>query len=356
MKRKILVTLLSAAAIFAAGALTACSNAGGPCTHKWDDGDITSPASCGSIGLISYICTECGELKTEVLPQLEHEHSEEWLKNADEHWHPATCRHTDARVGVAPHEWGDGEVITAATCLKAGLRKYTCICGETKTEAIEKTGHAFPETFNKDDDKHRRVCTNEGCNEITDEGEHSFGEWSTEGRLYRACTECGYEELAPALTTGAGYNTATVTVGGGEKCAVNVFALGYYYYTVTYSGETSVKVVCEYVDNKGNNVSNQYVLSPQNTSFTERLPERSIACLFIESDAETAFGCQLSLSVSETAPKHTHNYSDEWSYDADQHWHACTGSGCDVDADVGMHEFADGVCSTCGYENKETQE
>lgn len=429
MKRKFLVTLLSAAAIFAAGTLTACSNAseGGTHTHTWDDGEILSPASCGSPGLIAYFCTECGELKTEIIPQLEHEHSDEWLKNADEHWHPATCRHTGARVGVAPHEWGEGEVITSATCLKTGLKKYTCICGETKTEIIEKTAHSFAEDYSTDDDKHWRVCTTEGCaeisdehahnfsdgeittpatcktegektftctdcgktktetvaiadhsygenwsydedghyhacttegcDEIKDEEEHTFGEWSTEGRIYRPCTECGYEELAPALTTTDKSNemyeqltNVTVTVGGGEKAAVNVFALAYYYYTVTYYGETPVKVVCKYEDNKGNKISNRYVLSPENPCFTERLPDRTIACLFIESDAQTAFGCHLSLSVSETAPKHTHNYSEEWSHDADQHWHACTGSDCDVDSDVGMHEYENGVCSVCGYD------
>ncbi|MDE7075874.1 MAG: hypothetical protein K2O62_00955, partial [Clostridia bacterium] len=210
----------------------------------------------------------------------------------------------------------------------------------------------------KDENGHYRACTTEGCDEITDQGTHTFGEWTTTGRIYRPCTVCEYEELAPALTTtdkNSEYyeqlTNATVTVGGGVKAALNVFAMASYYYTVSYSGSAPIKVVCEYFDKDGNPIHHEYTLSPSNNSFTEKLPERSITCLFVESEEETAFECTLSLSVSITAPKHTHNYSDEWRTDAEQHWHACTtGSDCD-DIDVGMHEFGDGdVCSVCGYD------
>ncbi len=367
MKRKILVTILSVAAIFAAGTLTACSKGGGAHTHAWDDGDIASPASCGSEGLIVYICTECGDIKSEILPRLEHEHSDEWLKNGEEHWHMATCRHTGTRVGVAPHEWGEGEVIVTATCYKSGLKKFTCVCGETKTEAIEKTEHTLSQTYQSDGDKHWRVCTVSGCGEIaeehphnwndgeittpatcqaegektvtctdcgktqtatvafadhsygenwssdkdghyhacttvgckekTDQAEHTFGEWSEENRISRLCTECGYEEFAPAFTAGATQSSVTVTVGGGEKGAINVFARGNYNYTFSYAGETPVKVVCGYYNSAGTLVSNEYTLSPENVSFTVKLPDRSVAWLLVESEAETAFGCELSMQA-----------------------------------------------------------
>lgn len=349
----------------AAGALTACSaKSGGSHTHSWDDGDIASPASCSSRGLIVYTCTGCGEIKSEILPQLEHEHSEEWLKNADEHWHMATCRHTGTRVGVAPHDWGDGEVIVAATCYKRGLKKFTCVCGETKTEAIETTEHTLSHIYSKDEDKHWYVCTVEGCGGISEEhahnwnegeittpatciaegektvtctdcgatksatvaltahpyGEnwssdkdghyhacttkgcsekvdqaaHTFGEWSTEGRISRLCTVCSYEELAPALSTGV--TTVTTTVGGGEKGAVNVMAAKKGNYTVTYNGSAPITVTCEYY-NGATLVTNQHTLSPDNVSFTVQLPERAVAWLFIESEENTAFECKLSLSV-----------------------------------------------------------
>ncbi|MDE7379511.1 MAG: hypothetical protein K2N14_00525, partial [Clostridia bacterium] len=178
MKRKILITLLSAAVICAAGALTACSDTskGDTHTHSWNNGEVTTQATCGKAGVKTYTCLDCGETKTEKIDKLEHAHSEDWLNNAEEHWHAATCEHSTERVGVSAHEWGDGEVVSAATCLKTGVKRFTCVCGETKTEKIEKTTHSFSETYSKDENNHWRVCTTEGCNQISDEHAHNWND------------------------------------------------------------------------------------------------------------------------------------------------------------------------------------
>ena len=40
------------------------------------------------------------------------------------------------------HSWNEGEITTAPTCENAGVKTYTCtVCNETKTEALEATGH-----------------------------------------------------------------------------------------------------------------------------------------------------------------------------------------------------------------------
>ncbi|MBQ8415161.1 MAG: hypothetical protein IJX58_07945 [Clostridia bacterium] len=61
----------------------------------------------------------------------------------------------------------------------------------------------------------------------------------------------------------------------------------------------------------------------------------------------------LCLGSFDDFPKHEHNYSSEWSFDEINHWHA---SICDVEEDcalsvfeLGVHIFADGNCSVCGY-------
>lgn len=47
-------------------------------------------------------------------------------------------------IAVHAHIWGEGEVTTEPTCTTAGERTYTCsVCGETKTEEIEATGHTY---------------------------------------------------------------------------------------------------------------------------------------------------------------------------------------------------------------------
>ena len=40
------------------------------------------------------------------------------------------------------HSWNEGKITTAPTCENAGVKTYTCtVCNETKTEAIDATGH-----------------------------------------------------------------------------------------------------------------------------------------------------------------------------------------------------------------------
>ena len=53
----------------------------------------------------------------------------------------ADCPYTN----VNTHGWNSGVVTTEATCAAEGVKTYTCKqCGETKTEAIEKTSHSYP--------------------------------------------------------------------------------------------------------------------------------------------------------------------------------------------------------------------
>lgn len=54
------------------------------------------------------------------------------------------------------------------------------------------------------------------------------------------------------------------------------------------------------------------------------------------------------------APK-THNFSEDWSHDANSHWHVCMDEGCDEQDGLGAHDFVDGeggriVCRVCGLE------
>lgn len=50
--------------------------------------------------------------------------------------------------------------------------------------------------------------------------------------------------------------------------------------------------------------------------------------------------------------EHTHTYSDTWSNNETHHWHEATCGHTDEVSDKMPHDFVDGVCSTCGYEQK----
>lgn len=56
------------------------------------------------------------------------------------------------------HTWDEGSETEAPTCTEEGVMTYTCkVCGETKTEAIDATGHS-PETVTG----YAATCTEEG--------------------------------------------------------------------------------------------------------------------------------------------------------------------------------------------------
>ena len=59
--------------------------------------------------------------------------------------HCSACGKTLAAQEVIPakgHSWDEGTVTTVPTCEEAGVKTFTCtVCNETKTEAIDATGH-----------------------------------------------------------------------------------------------------------------------------------------------------------------------------------------------------------------------
>ncbi len=61
------------------------------------------------------------------------------------------------------------------------------------------------------------------------------------------------------------------------------------------------------------------------------------------------------IAIPDESKIHVHTYSNEWTYDSDEHWHRST-CGHSSTKDRGNHEFgSDGVCTVCGYDrNPET--
>ena len=108
--------------------------------HTFDGGVITTPPTETANGVRTYTCTVCGYRKTESVDKLEHVHTfnrDVWDKDENDHWHPATCAHTEQRDAVAPHDWNDGETTTPAGYGTAGEKTFTCkTCSAIKTEPI----------------------------------------------------------------------------------------------------------------------------------------------------------------------------------------------------------------------------
>ena len=130
-----------------------------------------------------------------------------------------TTKKVDLVVSKGPecqHEWGEGVVTKAATCLEKGTKTYTCSkCGDTKTEDIDKIAHTWSTTeyievpiaatceHGNYVEKYQKcsVCGEKGAyvsNGPDDDAktEHSYGDWTDngDGTWTRICSVCGEPE------------------------------------------------------------------------------------------------------------------------------------------------------------------
>lgn len=110
--------------------------------HTFDEGVVTTQPAEDAAGVKTLTCTVCGYQKTESVPQLGHTFDmDNWKSDAQTHWHPATCAHTDLKKDEAEHTWNEGVVIKPADYGVVGTKKFTCtVCGYEKTEDIDALG------------------------------------------------------------------------------------------------------------------------------------------------------------------------------------------------------------------------
>lgn len=156
--------------------------------HTWDNGKVTTEATCEHTGVRTYICSVCGETKEEETPK------------------------TD-------HTYDDGTVTKKPTCIETGIKTYTCtVCQKTKTEEIAATGHQHTEIRNKKEatctetgytgDTYCKDCgTKLSSGEVISKKAHDYEvkdrqkpTCTTDGYVLSVCKACGDEkqEVLPA--------------------------------------------------------------------------------------------------------------------------------------------------------------
>ena len=121
--------------------------------HTWNDGQVTTAATCTENGVMTYTCTMCGDTKTEVIPATGHAYGEPVWKWTDDFKATATftCANDTTHVENVTAEVTSA-VPTPAACETTGVRTYTAKVTfegkeytSTKTETIAATGHAYGE-------------------------------------------------------------------------------------------------------------------------------------------------------------------------------------------------------------------
>ncbi len=132
-------------------------------THTWDDGKITTPATCTEKGVKTYTCTTCDEQKSEEIPALGHDYGDWTSLNASQH--QRVCKNDSAHIEKADHEFDEGKITTEPTYTKEGIKTYTCKdCGYTKTEkvAVKSHSHNYKGEVTK-----QPICTEKGVKTYT---------------------------------------------------------------------------------------------------------------------------------------------------------------------------------------------
>lgn len=158
--------------------------------HDWDEGKVTTEATCKNTGVKTYTCNNCSETKTEVIP-------------------------------MTDHIWDNGKVTTKPSCITPGVKTYTCtVCQETKTEEIPATGHQHTEVRNVKE----ATCIKEGytgdtyctdCGEKLSDGkilpkkdhdyeikDHKDATCTEDGYTTSFCKNCGDEKKETIKATG----------------------------------------------------------------------------------------------------------------------------------------------------------
>ena len=196
--------------------------------HTFDNGVITTPPTETTEGVRTYTCTVCGYRKTESVDKLEHVHTfnrDVWDKDENDHWHPATCAHTDRKDSLGKHMWDEGVITTPPTETSEGVRTYTCtVCGYQKTESVDKSEHVH--TFDRDvwdkdenDHWHPATCAHTEQRDAVAPHDWNDGEtttpagYGTAGEKTFTCKTCFAIKTEPIAALDAKDNSVTLADG-----------------------------------------------------------------------------------------------------------------------------------------------
>ena len=119
--------------------------------HTWDDGQVTTAATCTENGVMTYTCTTCSDTKTETIAATGHAYGEPVWSWTDgfEATATFTCANDATHVENVTAEVTSA-VTTPAACETTGVRTYTAKVTfedkeytSSKTEVIPAAGHTL---------------------------------------------------------------------------------------------------------------------------------------------------------------------------------------------------------------------
>ena len=321
--------------------------------HDWDNGAITTPATCEKEGVKTYTCTTCEATKIETISATGHNLTKTDAKAAtctedgnNAYYTCKDCGHyftdeacteeiTDLEgwkkaAGKIEAKGHTEEIIkgTAATCTESGLTdgKKCKVCQsilEVQTE-IPATGHKWGSWIKVDDDKHKHVCENDENHLETaahswDEGKITTGATCEEaGEKTYTCSDCGATKTE---ATDKAAHTAEKVDGTAATCTVDGNEA---YYTCKVCGHYFTDEACteEITDLEGWKKAAGKIEAKGHTE--EIIKGTAATCT--ESgltDGKKCKVCQSILEVQTEIPATGHKWGSWIKVDDDKHKHVC---------------------------------
>lgn len=297
--------------------------------HAWGNGTVITEATEDEQGLMSFICSVCGQTKQVVIPKAEHVHkfAAVWSKDANFHWHTATCAHSNEVGDKAAHIWDNGVVTEQPTEQTEGTKLYSCIvCGQEKQVTMDKLPHTHKfdmQSWTSDETYHWHAATCEHTTLTSDKNSHDWDEGVVtveateliEGQKEQTCLVCG--------------KTRTVSIGFAEH--VHTYDTSkwtsddYFHWHASTCGHSS-----EVIDSAAHTWDGGTV----SVTATEEI------------EGEIVYVCTVcGKEKTETVPclPHTHTYNmDEWTSDAVYHWHAASCKHTSETSNKAEHSWNEG--------------
>ncbi len=207
-----------------------------------------------------------------------HDFSGNYVNDENQHWHVCATEGCDVTDTKADHDYDNAS-------------DTDCACGYTRT-----VSHDFSGEWQKDADGHWHVCKTENCGATETKADHTFGEWNEtkpateteQGSKERSCSACGYVETEVIPELDHTHTASTV-----------------WEYNSTHHWN-------DCVSNDGQ--------------------EYNKAEHSFDNNCDATCDCGYERTIE-------HNFTGDFTYDADGHWHICLTEGCEVTDTKADHAY-----------------
>ena len=114
--------------------------------HTFGEWKTTVEATEETDGKKERTCTVCSYKEEQTVAKLDHTHkfSSVWSSDATNHWHAATCEHTEEVSEKTAHTFGEWNVTKLSTFDTDGEKERTCtVCSYNEKKIISKSSEGF---------------------------------------------------------------------------------------------------------------------------------------------------------------------------------------------------------------------